>query len=296
MTTVRAATTADAPGWAEVVAARSPFLVQDARSTAFEIANDPPDARRAVAEEQGRVIAVARFRAYPGEDQVSVLVMVHPDHRRRGVGSALMSWHQTHIDAAGRSTMRSIVEDDDASRAAARAWGFDLTRRLQMVALDPRRVAATEPPPADATLVPLADVEPAHAWAALNAVVGDDPSGLSHEMPWETFLAEWTHPLRRHDLGRAVMSGGEVAAFSVLSAAGGRAWSDMTGTRPAHRGHGLALLAKREAIRAAARDGVTLALAGNDVDNAPMVAINDRLGYHLFASPSVGVRRHRLGD
>jgi hypothetical protein len=64
----------------------------------------------------------------------------------------------------------------------------------------------------------------------------------------------------------------------------------MTGTLPAHRGRGLALLAKQHALRACAVAGIEVAFTGNDRENLPMVAVNQRLGYLLVASPSLAER------
>ena len=53
----------------------------------------------------------------------------------------------------------------------------------------------------------------------------------------------------------------------------------MTGTLRAYRGRGLARLAKLAGIRWCAENGVHTLLTANDSQNAPMLAINERLGY-----------------
>jgi RimJ/RimL family protein N-acetyltransferase len=53
----------------------------------------------------------------------------------------------------------------------------------------------------------------------------------------------------------------------------------MTAVVRAWRGRGLALALKHAAIGWAIANGLTELVTGNDVDNAPMRAINAKLGY-----------------
>lgn len=288
MPTIRDATAADATAWARVVAAASPYLVQDAASTAHEMATEPPDARRLVAEQDGLVVGIARLRVSAGEGHVSLQLMTHPDHRRQGVGGALLAACQPAIGRSARGEVHSVVEDDDPSRAAARRWGFELTRTFRMSALDPRSLPA---PPPDDRVTRLDSVDPRAVWELHIAVVRDDPSGLSLSVPWEEWHDDWTDPRNRPGLSHGVRVDGRLVAFSQLGCAGDRAWSNMTGVLPEHRGGGLAVLCKQHTLHAAGRAGIARCFAGNDGRNAPMVAVNDRLGYRPFAAPRLGVRR-----
>ncbi len=287
MTGIRPATLADAAGWAEIVAACSPYIVQDARSTEHELRTEPREVRRVVAEREGRLVGVSRLHAYLDEDHATLLVMVHPDDRRRGVGASLLRAQLPAARAADKGVVRCVVEDDDDSRAAATSWGFATTRGFAMSMVDPRSVTAPAPA-AGVSLVPLSALGPRVVWHAHAAVVRDDPSGLSLPTTYDEFVGEWGDPRMRPDLGRAVLVDGELASFTMLGVAGDRAWSDMTGTLPAHRGRGHARLAKQHALAAAAAAGVTRAMAGNDEANAAIVAVNRSLGYRVFAHPSLG--------
>jgi RimJ/RimL family protein N-acetyltransferase len=64
----------------------------------------------------------------------------------------------------------------------------------------------------------------------------------------------------------------------------------MTGTLPDHRGRGFARIVKHHTLAKAARAGVERCFAGNDGDNAAMLAVNAGLGYRPFAAPRLGVR------
>jgi GNAT superfamily N-acetyltransferase len=288
MVTVRPARPDDAAAWSRVAREATPLHVQDARSTAHEFRTEREGAVRLVAEADGAVVGAARLFPPPDVDHVTLTVMTLPGHRRQGTGGALLAALEPAIERSGRAEVHTIVEDDDDSRAAARHWGFELTRTFRMSSLDPRTVPDPGP---DARVTPLAELEPRAVWRLFNAVVADDPSGVSLPVPFPAFLDEWEDPRHRPDLGRGVVLDDELAAFTMVGAAGDRAWSNMTGTRPDHRGAGLALLAKRHALHATGRAGVVQCFAGNDGHNAAMVAVNTRLGYRPAAAQRLGVRR-----
>lgn len=290
MVGIRPAVLDDAGPWAGVVRAASPFHVLDERSEAHEMRTEPGDAHRLVTEVDGTVVGVARSRTYADEDHVSLMVMVHPDHRRRGLGRALLDRLATAVADSGRARAVAIVEDDEDSRIACERWGFSIVRRFQKSMVDPRTVADPGPPPGGLEVVPLGDVGPEPVWRAHQRVARDDPSGLTLPVSWEVWLADWSDPRARPDLGRAVLVDGALAAYSMLGSAGDRAWSDMTGTLPEHRGRGLALLAKQHTLYAAAGAGITRAMTGNDGANLPMLAVNDRLGYVPVARPALAER------
>jgi GNAT superfamily N-acetyltransferase len=63
----------------------------------------------------------------------------------------------------------------------------------------------------------------------------------------------------------------------------GRAQNNLCGVRRPYRGRGLALLLKSHSLRRAAELGATIALTDNDETNAPMLAVNTRLGYRAYA-------------
>jgi GNAT superfamily N-acetyltransferase len=78
-----------------------------------------------------------------------------------------------------------------------------------------------------------------------------------------------------------VLVDGVAAAVSLLltNVESGRANTMFTGTLRAYRGRGLALAVKLASIRWAAANGITMMATNNDETNAPMLAINRRLGY-----------------
>lgn len=73
-----------------------------------------------------------------------------------------------------------------------------------------------------------------------------------------------------------------VAVAMVTEFPGGMAYNWMTGVMPSHRGHGLGLAAKVEALRRAKASGIAEVWTENHNRNAPMLAINARLGYEAM--------------
>lgn len=288
MADTRPATVDDAAAWARVQLAAVPYFVTDAAGTAHELRTDPADAVRVVVEEDGAVLGIGRLRVHGDEDHASLLLVVDPAHRHRGLGATLLGALAGRLAGSGKDKVVSVVEDDDDSRAAAAAWGVTLTRQLQLSAVDPATVGEPRPLPEGYTLTTCAQLGPRAVWEVFNRVVRDDPSGLSLPMPYADFLDEWDDPRARPGLSFAAVTADGPAAFTLTGSAGDRAWSNMTGTLPAHRGRGLALTLKQHSLRAVARQGVTRAICGNDGANTAMLAVNRRLGYRPLARPWVG--------
>jgi GNAT superfamily N-acetyltransferase len=117
---------------------------------------------------------------------------------------------------------------------------------------------------------------------------------LSRDIPNEEYdaieLEEWTaqfwkSPFIDDDASLVVLVDGELAGLTMIRVdrPSGRAQNNLCGVRRSHRGRGLALLLKSHSLRRAAELGATIALTDNDETNAPMLAVNRRLGYSPFA-------------
>jgi RimJ/RimL family protein N-acetyltransferase len=109
------------------------------------------------------------------------------------------------------------------------------------------------------------------------------PSRSPHEPTpfedWAAFVLD--RPLFQAEGSFVAYADGEPAAVSFLTAdlASGRGTNMYTGTLPEFRGRGLARAAKLGVLHWAAEHGITQVATTNDETNAPMLAINDRLGY-----------------
>jgi GNAT superfamily N-acetyltransferase len=101
------------------------------------------------------------------------------------------------------------------------------------------------------------------------------------QQPFEDFVERMKMPDRRRDRLWIAMDGREPVAFSFLRfpPVRGQVWTGYTCTHPDYRGRGLARGIKLQSLAQAAELGVPTVLTDNDSENAPMLHINQRLGY-----------------
>ncbi|RKN39123.1 GNAT family N-acetyltransferase [Micromonospora endolithica] len=277
---------------ADVVALRAvvhPYLVRGVESTRKMIAEPPAgeDWTAYVAEVDGRVVGwVSAFRniatTEPDVGEIA-LPHVHPAHRRRGLGHALVTRALDHVTALGVRRIVTWAQPD--SVPFARRHGFTPSREVRYAALDLRPAPPAPEPPPGVLLHPLAGLDPRRVHR-LEAAAADEPSDVPFErVTYEYWLWDvWENLGLDREASTAVEVDGELVAFSLVKRDGDRMWSDYTGTLPEHRGRGFALLAKRAALHRAAGRGVRVAYTSNDAANAPMLAVNARLGYRPVAS------------
>ncbi|MCX5396130.1 GNAT family N-acetyltransferase [Streptomyces sp. NBC_00102] len=292
----------DADGWEAVRRAALPFLLSAPGQWAYDLASSPPQQhlRLLVAEERGEVIGTAQVGiAYdstrPGQGFCNVYT--HPDRLRRGSGSALVRVAEAHLVGLGAVEILSWVLDDPAGRAFARERGYEPSRSAHFLSLDlakgglpPRREL---PPGVELrTAEDFAD-DPRPLFELDAEVTADEPSDapavLTDYARW--LDTTWRHPVFDRALTSVVLVDGEVAAFSLATTDGAtRYGSGMTGTKRAHRGRGLAKIAKNDSLHRARDAGFTVAYTGNDAGNGPMLAINAWFGYQVCATEVRHVR------
>lgn len=233
-----------------------------------------------------------------------------PQHRRRGVGSALLA----HMEAHGRTLGRTVLQ---ASPRWPMAYGPDGTgaptlefaRRhgygLKLV--EAKRSLAL--PVAGSVLDELAGrVDPAYTVTAFSGPVPDDlvegwaalEASLATEAPtgdMETDEVPASVASIRHDerllaeSGRlkynavAIAPDGEVVGYTDIVAGEVGEPAPQWGTlvRRAHRGHGLGHGLKAAVLRLLQeeRPDITATITSNALANAAMMAVNDRLGYRV---------------
>ncbi len=277
---------------AEVVALRAavyPYLVRGVDSTRQMIA-EPPDGgwTAFVAQDGGRVVGwVSAYRNTTTSEadfgEISML-HVHPGHRERGIGTALFGAAREHLAGLGVRRMRAWVQTD--SLDFARRRGFEPSREARYSALETRLAPPVPDAPPGVTVVALSALDARTVYAADVAASADEPGDVPKDaVSFETWRYEvWDNLGLDREASTAALHGTEIAAFTLVKRDGTRMWSDMTATLPQHRGRGLARLVKIVAVHRAAERGVTMAYTSNDESNAPMLAVNARLGYQPVAA------------
>jgi GNAT superfamily N-acetyltransferase len=278
---------------AAVVALRAivhPYLVRGVESTRKMITDPPPvDGWIAlVAEVDGQVVGWTSAEpntstSVQGFGDVNTL-HVHPDHRRRGIGTALLTAATDHLRPLGVRRVRTMATPD--SLPFASRHGFTPSREVRYSALDLNPPPALPEPPAGVRLRPIAELDPHLLYEADVASAVDEPGDVPVDaVTFESWRYDvWDNLGLDKFASTAAEVDGDVAAFSLVKRDGERMWSDYTCSVPAYRGRGLARLAKMAALHQAAANGVRIAYTSNDESNAPMLAINARLGYRPVAS------------
>ncbi|ULH14901.1 GNAT family N-acetyltransferase [Deinococcus sp. KNUC1210] len=301
---IRPATPADFPAIAEVMNAvwpDQPLTVQglEEEEKSSAAATLPLRRGRLLAELGTQVVGVAEYTQYAGmyhPQKFNVGVSVHPAFTGQGVGRALSAAlhhalapfnplsftagtqenHPRGLDFLARQgyaevlrffDMRLHVPSFDASAwegAGAMPPGYTLKSLAELGTDDPevqrriyelwREVRRDVPRSDPATDMPLPDFARRFA---------DNP-----------YLWPSGYLIAVHDA-----SGEYVATSELWTSDGAHLDTGLTGTRQAHRRHGLGLALKLAAIRVAAAHGYTELRTGNATNNRPMIALNERLGF-----------------
>lgn len=240
-------------------------------------------------EDAGEILGWAtasRTWWHPDPDAGVLTIAVDPTRRGEGIGTALAEAGDAHLKALGVRLTLSPSLDEPAARALAHGRGFVQVAAMTVSGVDPHTVEP-RPIPAGVELVPLADLDDPRPVYELDLEVGRDiPNDEYDAMSLDDWTAEfWKTPLLDADASLVALVDGELVGVTMIRVdrPSGRAANNLCGVRRAHRGRGLALLLKSHSLHRAAGLGATIALTDNDETNAPMLAVNTRLGYRPFA-------------
>jgi GNAT superfamily N-acetyltransferase len=226
-------------------------------------------------------------------DRVFTLVTVLPEHRRRGVGSALYEAVAAWTVGRGLRELEVPVLDNDAeSLAFGQARGFVEERRelgvvLRLSEIDPPSV---EPPDAVEIVTWAQRPELARgmyevACEALPDIPGAEDDAVE---PFEDWLA---HEMQGSgddpDATFVAVAGDEVvgyAKFSLTAAQPAIAHHDLSGVKRAWRGRGVARALKAAQINWALANGYRELHTRNEQRNEPIRRLNAQFGYR----PGIG--------
>ena len=262
---------------------------------AWEDATYPGDIHRFLALRGGDPVGTAvagRVHMHgPGFERYWFGVWVLPEARRAGIGSALLAALSDAARAAGKTglmTMLSEVHTEGLRFLGAR--GFVETDRMRQVRLDLRGLeAAPAVPPQGITLVTLDErpdlVSEVHDVGVETFPTIPTGSGTMDAGTLDEFVArEVERPEVPRDAFHVALdeASGEAVGYASLVFAPGsttEAYHAMTAVRPSYRGRGIATALKQATIAWAIGHGLEALETSNDVNNAPMRAVNAALGY-----------------
>lgn len=268
-----------------------PYLVFTATDLRLRLSapRRPGSGTFAAFSDAGELVGWASAGVIPGSDPLDgeFRLMVHPDHRGAGIGSGLLAAVHDDLRSAGATSARVFA--DPASAGWASQWGYAQTRQVHYAQIDPAQAPELPGAPDGVELVAMNELDPRPVYEADMVAQRTKPGDAKiTDRPYDDWVAKvWKSPSTVRELSLAAMVGDRVIAFTRSTGDERSIWSRMTATMPEHRGQGLAKLVKCAALHRAAEAGVRGAYTANYDGNAPMLAVNDWLGYRRTATHSV---------
>jgi GNAT superfamily N-acetyltransferase len=245
-----------------------------------------------VAEAQRRVVGIAFVRYAPFLQPLAFDIDVDPVNQRRGIGTQLF---RQVIDVVRDepSLVMFVSEASDGGLAFAARNGFiersrQFESELPLADFDPDRFAigGARQRKAGVRFSTLAREDSPALRRALHRlaeeVIEDIP--VPEPIPlvaYEQWESDWIEgPLATPDLFVLAFAGERPVAFTqIFTTPDGTAYHRLTGVARDHRGRGLGLAIKVEALRLAKDQGIPRVRTENDTPNTHMLAINDKLGF-----------------
>jgi len=234
-------------------------------------------------------------------------LVVHPAHRRAGLGTALLRHAAGRARQSGRTVLNSYSRDGSpgsafASTIGARHGLTHVGRVLRLTGLPAGRLAGlraqAEPAargyallswdgPAPEDLVAgLAAINSA-AWADMPRDAGEEGQRWDETRVRQDEHRSAAQGLRRYTVAARSLASGELAAFTQLAvdpAEPSWGFQELTAVDRPHRGHRLGLLVKVAMLEllAAREPQLTQVITGNAGANQHMIAINAQLGFEVL--------------
>ena len=244
-----------------------------------------PDHLDLIAERDGVPVGAASTAKFGGstDGEYAYLTMrVLSEERRQGVGTALHRRASEHARQLDKSRFYVVVrQDDDGSLGYYGALGYTELGRMQDVFLE---LADTDVRPSapDGIAIVAADAEYDRGTyeVALEADA-DIPSGEPIVSgPYEQWRDRHFGAMAIRELSFVALDGERVVGYAILAQhTEGTGEHAMTGVARSYRGRGIALALKETQIAAAKKAGLARLRTQNDLGNAPMRRVNEKLGY-----------------
>jgi len=270
-------TDADYEQWRQVRIAVTPY--ERTQSLAELRAHDSPDRLLLLARDGDTVLGHGLAQRAESAGGGGVIPRVLPEHRRRGVGTALLRRLADHVASLGLPTLRASV-DDDASWQFAQRFGFtEVNREVEQTYAVTAAPDPGTPPPG--IQVVTAQDRPGLWEAAFDGFGREALADFAVDTPLDVTLERWTTDWLGDPMLLALHDGDVVgcAGLGLDPDESTRAENSLTAVRRDWRGRGLAVHLKLRTLAWAHANGITQVYTWTQDGNAAMRALNTRLGY-----------------
>lgn len=228
------------------------------------------------------------------ETRAFTSLVVHPEYRQKGIGTALIEDVLTHARPIGITELKSRVKDSEPAWLAwAESKGFKIERHqfrssVTLSEFDEslfvNRIAELEAVGITfTTLAELGDTdENRKKYYETDIAAAPDIPGEDYFESWREYEAElFAHEEYRPEGAHLALDGDRMVgvAHVFLDSEHDRMENAFTGVLRDYRGRGIAQALKVRTIMYAKQSGVSEILTENDSVNAPILAVNKKLGY-----------------
>jgi mycothiol synthase len=204
---------------------------------------------------------------------------VVPEHRRRGVGSAILRMLADHGAGLGLPELRASV-DDEGSLAFAHAFGFvEVDRQVEQVRTVGDEPAPSVPPPG-VSVIELG--ERPELWAECYDTFGVEVlSDFAVFEPLDISAERWNSSWAGDPMFLALYDGEVIGCAGVHRDTDQpqRGENALTAARRDWRGRGIASHLKRRTLQWAAENGLSELYTWTQAGNTSMLRLNEHLGY-----------------
>jgi mycothiol synthase len=209
-------------------------------------------------------------------------IRVVAEARRRGVGTALDLRCSQHARELGKTRLYVMARHDDQDSLGYFAYrGFEEMGRMQDVRLDLSTVETERFTPAGIQITRMGEEHERGMYETALEADADIPSAVPIQSgTFEQWRERQLGGRALRHLSFVALEKGRVVGFAILGGhKEGMADHWMTGVARRARGRGVALALKHAQIAAAKEAGLETLRTTNDLGNAPMRRVNEKLGY-----------------
>jgi mycothiol synthase len=273
----RAETDPDLAAWCEVSTAidpREPIALEDVKRRIER----EPQRLYLVASEGDEIVGVGFAGPSQSPHRTALDIRVLPEHRRRGIGSALLEQLLEHAAGLGPERVSGMVfEDDRDSTRWVQNRGFEEYGRQVELS---RELGTNEPPASPPPGIELDELDEDRLADAYQVWVEGFPDmPVSPPIPAPTYQY-WLEEEVSGPVTVIALDGGRVVgAAALMDCTDGLAEHGLTAVLRSHRGRGIGTALKQALIRWASENGYRELTTWTQDGNAAMQAVNAKLGY-----------------